>query len=313
MFEKINGKAIGRIVGFVLAAIGLLYVALAFADEWPQIVPALASGHAWLAVSAGTVLWAAAIAVLSLGWVEILARISATQATAPTATGNRRPLALAYCLSNISKYVPGNVMHFGARQLQAAALGHKHRHIASTSLLESAGLIAGAITVGGLVLLAMGDGGLFKKVSEIIDINTSLLAGIIALLAGLILLGAALGFRQHPIAQYGAISMLAACVAFGLILTMVWLVALSFGLAVKTAALVGALYVLAWVFGYLLPGAAAGIGVREAGLLWAGTTMFDTALLSADSLLLIALMARVANLAGDGLNFVVALVLSRKG
>ena len=99
----------------MLAILGVAWVAMRFAGYWEELGAAGIDGVVWRSVIALTGLQAAANALLALAWRELLRMQGAhrTRACSVRVQG----------LSQLAKYVPGNVMHFASRQLLAAADG----------------------------------------------------------------------------------------------------------------------------------------------------------------------------------------------
>lgn len=66
-------------------------------------------------------------------------------------------------------------------------------------------------------------------------------------------------------------------------------------------------YSLAWIIGFLIPGAPGGLGVRESALVLLLVGTFPR-----DVVLLIALLARLASVGADSFAFIIGLLLMRK-
>lgn len=249
--------------------------------------------------------------VSAVAWNTLLAGLSCRVAVAQ---------AVAVFLSTqIAKYLPGNVGHYAGR----IALARTRLGVPATpailSLLHEAGLAcAGALLIGlGLYCFLPSDTlhGMTRADSS------GALVLFVAMLIGVILVAATL--RKRLKAQRAIIRKLVDAIPAvspslrSLPLYIVGYVLVGAAAAVIAASLVplqtqgwilicGA-YSLAWIIGFLIPGAPGGLGVRESALvlLLAGTFPRDV-------VLLIALLARLASVGADVLAFIVGVLLMRK-
>jgi uncharacterized membrane protein YbhN (UPF0104 family) len=78
-------------------------------------------------------------------------------------------------------------------------------------------------------------------------------------------------------------------------------------LGAQDGVLICGAYSLAWIIGFLIPGAPGGLGIRESALVLLLAGAFPK-----DVVLLIALLARLASIGADVLAFIVGLLLMRK-
>ncbi len=301
--------------GLGLAGLVVTVAALVF------VVRAVVATGAWARVVAGpgdlAVLGAAAAAygvlscLLSVGWWAVV------RAVVPPPHGSSAPPSLGrlhriLATTQIGKYLPGNLFHYLGRVVAARAAGLPAAAVAASLVIETALLIAAAALVGAAALLATGAAGL------------SLSAGLGALPA---LPDWAARFAGAP----GTVAPVAVAVAVGVGLGAIavgawvrprggglgWLgvAAVSFamffagcglllgGLAVRYAganaapidpATMVATAAAAWLIGFVTPGAAAGVGVREAVLILLLTGPLDPGAAAT-----VALGFRLATLLGD--------------
>jgi len=205
-----------------------------------------------------------------------------------------------YGVSQLAKYVPGNIAHLAGRQALGIATGLTGWILAKSAVWELGMIAAAAVPFGLLALplieptvsVAFSVGGYFALVSL-----TAILA------RRLIGPSVARAFVLHT--GFLAIS--------GLIF--VALVTLVSGEHNRTGLPwlpVCGSYVIAWLCGLATPGAPAGIGVRELVLLF-----LLNGLMSEADLTLTVLLARIATLAGDLLFFLIGSLIAhtvkRKG
>lgn len=248
----------------------------------------------WWPFVACLLAYGATTLLMARGWFELL-----------RALGERAlPWSQAWRIqgrSQIAKYLPGNVLHFAGRQLFGREAGVAHGVLAMSSLLEAGGMIAAAMLIG---LLAAPDWAFAFGQRHAGVIAVALIAGAAATLA----LWAWLR-RRGPlrdvalslprVALAGAVY-LVFFVVTGLIAAA--LAAAVFELPLAACRPVVGAYAVAWILGFVVPGAPGGMGVREAALL----AMLH-ALAPEAALVLFVLLLRLVTIGGDVLLFCAAI------
>jgi uncharacterized membrane protein YbhN (UPF0104 family) len=200
-----------------------------------------------------------------------------------------------YGLTQLAKYVPGNIMHLASRQAIGLAAGIPGWPLAKASLWEL-GLIS--ITGALFFILVLPQFLLTASVSITVVIFVVVL-GIIAVLlkryTGL-LIARALGYYTAFLATSGMVfvGLLALLVNEG-------------SVTPSQASLFCGAFVVAWLAGLVTPGAPAGIGVREFVLL----VLLEGLVIQSD-LIVAVLLSRMVTVAGDLLFFLFALWLSSR-
>jgi glycosyltransferase 2 family protein len=299
MLEALRDRRLGRGLGWLAVALALGFVGARLwqGGLWDLVRQHL--GLLLLATTGGALIYGVAGFLLSAAWREILA---AQRPPGPAAAYHA-----VYGRTQIAKYLPGNCFHFVGRQVLGPALGHSQAALALASLVEGILLLAVAASLA--LPLALPRFGGWSLV---------LPAGALAALA---LVSATPGlprarFRPDdgaPAARSGAYRagrLLRALVLqtafFAAAGGVLWL--LAAGLVAPAAGpgaltSIGAL-ALAWAAGFVTPGAAAGVGVREAVLMVAldGT-------LGSEASAVVALAFRLVTTAGDGVFCALALTL----
>jgi glycosyltransferase 2 family protein len=300
VLEALRDRRLGRALGWLVVALafGLIGTRLWQGGAWDLIRPRLEL--LLLATTGGALIYGVAGFLLSAAWREILA---CEHPPGPAAAYHS-----VYGRTQIAKYLPGNCFHFVGRQILGPALGHSQAALALASLVE--GILLTAVAASLALPLALHRFGGW---------SIMLLAGVIAGLALVFATPRLLPARFRPGAGAPAgrgggyrarrlLRALALQVAFfaaaGAVL---WLLA-ALLVAPQAAApglltSIGAL-ALAWVAGFVTPGAAAGIGVREAVLMVA----LDGPL-GPEASAVVALAFRLVTTAGDGVFCVLALAL----
>ncbi|MDP3906897.1 hypothetical protein [Novosphingobium sp.] len=213
------------------------------------------------ALLATPVLFGAADVALARGW-QVLAD--------PEARLGKRAAAAIYGRGVLMKYLPGSVFQYVSRQFGGASAGLEHRQLAKASVAEIGLHVAASMTVAAGCLIA---------------VQQPLLAGAAAL--GVI--AATVTGRRPLLRALGC--QLIAFSGFAAAAAVVGAAVLPAGAALAQFA---ALFLLAWLAGFVIPVAPGGLGVREAALLaLAAGTMPAPALLAA------VLALRIGSVLGD--------------
>ncbi|TPJ96565.1 hypothetical protein FJ489_13760 [Mesorhizobium sp. B2-5-12] len=238
-------------------------------------------GYAAVAALAG--LYGASNLLLALGWQRLLAHLGAPV--------SHSWAIRAYATSQLAKYVPGNIFQFAGRQALGVAAGIGNRPLAKSTAYELALLIGGGALFSPLVLPLMA-------------VGASDWLGWIFFAA---LVAVALWSAAFLGTDFGVAALLyLAFLAFsGLVFAGAYELAGGSGEFALYPAIAGA-YVLAWLAGLVTPGAPAGIGVREAVLLF-----LLGGLSSGPVILLAVVIGRATTVLGDLFFFVGGQVAGR--
>ncbi len=291
---------LGRWLGWPLTGLSFWFVGARLWRDAPWELVRTHLGALLLATIGGALLYGVAGFLLAAAWRQILA----SQHPPGPASGYHA----IYGRTQIAKYLPGNCFHFVGRQMLGGALGHSQAGLALASLIETALLIA--VATGLALPLALARLGAWSIV---------LPAGALAALALALLAPRLLPAGRRPdqasaaagvgrLAAGNVLRAMALQVAFFAIVGgILWLLAALLGGhgpgALDPLTSISAL-ALAWVAGFVAPGAAAGIGVREAVLIM----VLDGAL-GPEASAAVALALRLVATAGDGVFFGLALAL----
>lgn len=237
---------------------------------------------------------------------------------------DRREAVCVYAKANIGKYLPGNVMHYVERNLFAGKLELSQKQIAAASMVEVCSLVLAAFLMG--VLLAFSQ---MRAAAQLVlakfalsDKQLVLLAaGICVFLAASVFL--CFCFRRklaaflkeitakggkfgktflHCFLIYMTVLML-----LGIILVLLYGYMAgwpSFGQAVSMTAA----YIIAWVLGFVVPGAPGGIGVRELAL-----TLLLTPLTGAQLVAALSVLHRLITVLGDFTAYAFRNYFTKKG
>jgi len=289
-------STLARLGGWLALALALGFLGHSLWESAPWRLAAARSGELALAIGAGTLVHGLAGFLLAEAWRQLLG---------PGAGVARKHYHALYGRTQIAKYLPGNCFHFVGRQLLGRRLGHGHGALALATLAEAALQLAVAASLG-LPLVAP-DLAQVTGRAPVWPWAAMLAAlGLVALIvrwSGVRFSEAVtqvlLAFRSLAPRLPGAGLLYLAFFAVGGL--NLWTIAaathvpdapaLDLLRAVSTMA-------LAWCAGFVVPGAAAGVGVREAVLVLGLEPQ-----LGADAALVAALGLRVVTTLGDLLFF----------
>ena len=263
--KKWNAKKILKLVGnavsllsivFIVRAVIVLGFDFSHVDNWPVFLAV---------VLLSVLIKTATVFVSGTAWYGWLAYF----------TGKKDKLkeaVVVYAKANIGKYLPGNVMHYVERNLFADKLGMSQKKLAAASVLEVLTLITVAFLMAVLVSANQLKLALIKVFGEryLIVICAVLLAGVIfVLLVFAVFRNKIRCFLKENSLKELVLTVLRNMLLNGIVLfslgaIMVILYCYMGGaFTLSSAALIVSGYVIAWVLGFVVPGAPGGIGVRE--------------------------------------------------
>lgn len=267
---------------------------MAGADVVARLMTGEGARRIWIGIAKGCAVYAVSVLLLGLAWFALLRTFGANGISAA------RTVAI-YGVSQFGKYLPGSVFQYLGRHAMLRAHGVSHRLLVLCAFMEAAMLVAAALIFAAPMAV------------HYVPVDVPAIWGIVVvglLCTGVILwryaelLGGGIAFRP----RWLAIAFLAHLLFFGLMGLTFRLVAGAdvVGLAGWPATLAGVAG--SWIAGFLIIGAPAGVGVREAAFL----ALFG-ALLGESTTLLCASAFRVATFGGDLLALLAALPFAAAG
>ncbi len=271
-------------VGAMLAIAGIIYVALRLRDYGGQIDFNRFGFGTWVLVGGFALIYGCADLMLAQAWRSLLEKFGA-RVTAHWAIKT-------YGISQLAKYVPGNILHIAGRQALGMAAGVPGWPLAKSSIWELALLtLAGAVI--GMLALPLAAAGLSVPLAAI--------AFGLAVIGIVALLGRHFG---RTAAQAFAWYVFFFAVSAALFVGLIKLVSTQPAPDVSLWLSVGGAYVLAWLAGFVTPGAPAGVGVRELVLMFLLQGLVNEA-----DLLLVIVLGRAITVSGDLAFFLFASLL----
>ncbi len=292
---KIMGNAVSALsMIFVFAA----FVRIDFDDRW------ITNWRVFWLIAASGVLVKTVTVFLSAGawclWLEYFAGRRCA----------RREALRVYAKANIGKYLPGNVMHYVERNLFAAKLNLSQKQIAAASICEVISLVLAAFLLGACLDFADLQTVWLAVRQSLLPFYRGVLAGAVCSAVFVI---AAVGlyalrnfakrqdgfsFRQFFGTLFRCFWIYAAVLfLLGAILAAFYLYMGGQPRLSKVLRLIAA-YMIAWVFGFVIPGAPGGIGVREMAL-----TLLLAPVMGRDKIVVLSVMHRLVTVLGDVLAY----------
>lgn len=249
-------------------------------------------------IGAGALLYGAAVGLLALIWSVLAApRIEDKS--------KRKALAISYLKSQFAKYLPGNIFQYATRHALGRQIGIDHGSLASAAILEAVLLISAASFVVALLGAALVKS-LFANAPSIPAIAALLVFLIVPMISYLPWI---LKWQWLPRHGMGQVTIfLIGYLVFFCVFGCLFLAILTWSTGdLPPVPQVLSSASLAWLVGFLVPGAPAGAGLRETALtLAAGVQKEGSEVLSA------IVLFRLVTLLGDLFAFFAGCWMSRR-
>ena len=300
-FTNIDLKSYVKLVGATLAILAIVYLGFEIAKSIDIVIDRIVTLRGIFITLTLSVVYGLSLFFVFAAWLILLGK-----ETAASQLGFRRSLEI-YSVFQIMKYVPTNVVHQVTRYATLKDAGVSHKNIIWSSTAELAMLLFTSVLISAFTVGPL----LFSFVNEYISIRTlALLAALSAAL--LLVLMLLIISRKRSTIEASVIKKLLArsilslplYIIFFLITGYVLLVTIKFIAPGSTAPdLVTTLggNALAWVAGFITPGAPGGVGIREVVLI---ETFKPLGL--AQEIGVIAAMFRLISTIGDAVFFGIA-------
>ena len=273
-------------MGSLLAFGGVVFVGFRLHGYWNNLDFARVTLTALGCIAICSCIYSAANVLLAMAWRHILLHLGVP---VPHLWSVK-----VYGISQLAKYLPGNVFQFAGRQSLGMADG-----IASGKLLKSTAWEIGLLVCAGSSFAVLGMPFFWHATSP--QTGLFLWAGTVVLTC--------FGLRKFigpPVSAAFFLQTLFLVVSAGTFVSLLFAIEGTSAFVLEFWPSLGGGYILAWLVGLLTPGAPAGVGVREAVLLF----MLRGCLPESDLLLAI-ILARVVTVFGDLLFFFAAFFLIR--
>jgi uncharacterized membrane protein YbhN (UPF0104 family) len=302
-------KKIIKIIGNILAVLSIVFVIYTLSKMDIQFQSIQSPGSVAAAMLAAILASVCAVYLLAVAWTRTVSYFARGKL-------GRREGINVYVRANIGKYLPGNVMHYVERNVYMVGSGLEQFEIALSTCAEIAGQLVAAVLVGVLLswetLLAV-----FRKLISMEMILAVAIVIILLLMLAIIFIWKVSYIRTvfDKIWNFAFIKLfflnlliyIAVVLLLGSALVLLCCPLNGTILEISNIRLVLSAYTVAWVAGFVVPGAPGGIGVREFVLQFvtAGSTLGEVILLAA-------VFHRVATILGDVCSYLVE-VKRKKG
>ena len=283
-------------IAFIIYAIYKLGLDFSSVTNWPVFI---------LLMIAGVAIKTATVFIMSFGWMGWLKMLAGKKDL------DRKRGVKAYVKANIGKYLPGNVMHYVERNLFAADLGISQSRIAIGSVLEIISLVLSAV----ILAVVMSFRNFVLTLQELFVYNyikiifaaacVIVIVAIIMLRKKAMALISEFGYRQFfKTLALALVRYILVLAGLGVIMVMLYAYMGSEALTASAVCTIISGYALAWVLGFLVPGAPGGIGIRELVV-----TLLLAPVIGEELILTISVIHRLITIIGDFAAYVIGLLL----
>ena len=265
-------------LGTALALTGIVFVAFRIKEYYSRIHFSQITPADWAAIFGLALLYGLANLLLASSWRRLLAQFGVN--------ATRWWAIRIYGVSQLAKYIPGNIFHLASRQATGMANGVSGGILVKTAFWEL-GLLAVSGAIYGWLVLPL-----------LIPDFPILLS--LCLWTGTILI-VMYGLHQiigRKVAVSFLMEVLFLAFSGGVFAILLVLIHVGSEIQTQTWLLIGGVYIVAWLAGFITPGAPAGLGIRETVLLF----LLSGFLMEAD-LLMAVLLGRLITVVGDLLFF----------
>lgn len=253
-------RGAARLAGLAVVAAALVFLGRELAAQWPALGAWRPSRGALATLAGLALVYAAALLLLAEGWHRIVGHYGPEP---------RARTVFAFTVSQVARYLPGNVAHLLGRALYLRGGPVGDGDLARATLAEIATTPAGALVVLAALAPLVDAAALGPWPGAA---RAGLMAAPVLALAAWLVVGRLFPRLPGPGALALPVALAAAFmgVLAGVFVAVMGLVAAPVGPAgappLATAATLAAAALVAWVAGYATPGAPGGLGAREAVL-----------------------------------------------
>lgn len=280
---KIGEKDLSYIIGAGLTLVSLLFVGIKLYAYSDSISFSQYSAGVWMGVLVLSVAYFAANFCLVWAWKDIMRHLGVT-------LGSRLTIEL-YGISQLGKYIPGNIFHLVGRQALSMAAGLPGKPVLRSTAWElGIGAVAGAVFC---------------------PLALPILFPTLPFFSGCLLFGAGAGLCWYLLKHFGSKVLASAYLQRGAFLAITGILFVILYQCISPElqdifqyVLLAIIYIVAWFIGFVTPGAPAGLGIREAVMLLLAGYRFSEA-----DMLMTVLLCRVISTLGDIFFFAFAWVM----
>nr|WP_167507618.1 hypothetical protein [Rahnella aquatilis] len=284
-FNKSTIKIALNCVGSGLAIIGVIFVVVRLHSYWQKAHIQSLPLSSWILIALMAICYGMINLLLAVAWKNILLHFDISV--------KKKWAIKTYGISQLAKYIPGNIFHIAGRQAIAMASGYPSKGVLKSSLYELILIaIAGATSIFLIIPIV------FPSIPQIVGIIITALSIITTFTVIKLLLSRAMSYAFLLQLLFLSIS----SIIFTFILTEI-----SFKDRIQFSYYVyifGA-YTIAWLAGLVTPGAPAGVGIRELVIVFCLQSIIPES-----ELLLAVVLGRFVTVIGDVIFYFYAFTLS---
>lgn len=282
-----NFKKICNIVGGVLALISIVFVAFRVSKYWNQIPDDTFTIKLFMLVLVMGCGYGMANFILSAVWKILMTNFQQYI--------SKRNATKIYGMTQLAKYVPGNIFQLVGRQALAMSYGFSGRAIAICSILELLFLmLAGVSFITWIVPLFF----------SALNVYYSIL--IYFFVVGVFIIVCEKLKKQYFISVFFRYSAFL-IISGSIFLCILYFVADKWTVKFELILPIIGTYVIAWLAGFVTPGSPAGVGIREFVLILMLKPFF-----SEMDIVLAAVLGRVVTILGDCFYYAYSLLLKKE-
>ncbi len=284
-------KLIANQIGKLLGIIGLVYVLYTLSQEytWQSFIHKFAQIRPLVP------------ALILLNIVSIVLGISAWYILLLHYAQKPFGFVVAYyyfAKTEIAKYLPGNIFHFIGRQTIASKIGLSQKEMAHTSFLFIVFILVGTLFAG--TLFSIFTSGLPLYLPSLLFFISLLVTYIIYKIYPTI-------STKHKVSSIGYFTLSIALQ--GMILGMIIMYQLD-TFDYSLFLLLGGIYIISWLIGFITPGASGGLGVREGAFI--AIIHFLHLSIDTDIIIFSVLLTRLVNILVDILVYLSTYMIQSK-
>ncbi|MFD3225383.1 hypothetical protein [Rahnella aceris] len=242
-FNKSTINIALNILGSGLAIIGVIFVVARLHNYWQKADSQSLPPISWLLIGFMAICYGIINLLLAIAWKSILLHL--------TISVEKRWAIRTYGISQLAKYIPGNIFHIAGRQAIAMASGYPSRQVLKSNFYE-------------LILIAIaGSTSIFLIIPIIFPVIPQVIGVMITVLSIIITFAVIKVFFSKQLSYAFLLQLLflsLSAIIFTFILTEISFkerIPLNYYIYIFGA------YTIAWLVGLITPGAPAGVGIRE--------------------------------------------------
>lgn len=281
---KINKSTVNKtlsLLGSGLALVGVIFIIFRLQGYWKTAHLDTMSTSTWTFIASLALFYGISNFLLTLAWKEILKHCQILVSF--------KWAIRTYGISQLAKYIPGNIFHIAGRQALGMASGLSSKGILRSNIFE-------------LMLIATAGSTFIWLALSIILPALPLLAGLALSLVSIAAIFILLNFfMSNALAQAFMLQTFFLIISAVIFVSILVLITHNGYIEYSNLLYIGSVYIIAWLAGLITPGAPAGVGIRELVIIF-----FLRNIIPESDLLLTVVLGRFVTVTGDVLFYILA-------